>query len=573
MESIYTKIKDMLSAYYPVFYLNSFEYDRTKQKIEGIADLLRTDNKKVRIYTWNCVEGLMEKTPEGSLYKGEEYDEPEMTLKYIYKNENREIKDIFILEDLSNYIEEDKIKYYIRKIAEHAKFTNTHAIILSAVYKLPTKLEKYVTVLNIPLPDRTDMERTLAVVERQTKKNLSVEMRNKMVDAALGMTSMEADLAFCLAAVKDSLGENAPYTVSAEKEQIIRKSGILDFFPKNESLKDVGGMDVLKDWLFKRQIAYQKRARDWGLQDYLGRLNENIDYYLKEDNEQRKYNYHKEVRRCLKNIAMMTVRNVIDLKRNIDNTYKNEPNYRVKLSKLKNLDEKRKNIALLINRSEDIIDNTQPVFFRVAMDTQMRIVVNDVKLQLNDSYHNLIEIEKQIIHYLNLIAYQNRIFEKVRRLKYLRDQFLLEEKTDIRHVVSMRNPVWMEPQTNYRIKLSVDNLRTSAVALEIIRKIISKRKNRAKGPKNMADAIPQEYMKTEGEVLDQINLQEIYNAFSASSSHLFKFVMSYNYHKQLSTDDRILFFCQIASQYAEGLNFTDKYETSYDVEYPLIYSK
>lgn len=272
MESIYTKIKDMLSAYYPVFYLNSFEYDRTKQKIEGIADLLRTDNKKVRIYTWNCVEGLMEKTPEGSLYKGEEYDEPEMTLKYIYKNENREIKDIFILEDLSNYIEEDKIKYYIRKIAEHAKFTNTHAIILSAIYKLPTELEKYVTVLNIPLPDRTDMERTLAVVERQTKKNLSVEMRNKMVDAALGMTSMEADLAFCLAAVKDSLGENAPYTVSAEKEQIIRKSGILDFFPKNESLKDVGGMEALKEWLQKRLMAYDKYARDWGLQEPKGLL-------------------------------------------------------------------------------------------------------------------------------------------------------------------------------------------------------------------------------------------------------------------------------------------------------------
>lgn len=137
----------------------------------------------------------------------------------------------------------------------------------------------------------------------------------------------------------------------------------------------------------------------------------------------------------------------------------------------------------------------------------------------------------------------------------------------------MRNPVWIEPQTNYRIKLLVDNLRTSAVALEIIRKIISKRKNLAKDPKNIADAIPQEYMKTEGEVLDQINLQEIYNAFSASSSHLFKFAMSYNYHKKLSTDDKILFFAQIASQYAEGLNFTDKYETSHNVEYPLIYSR
>lgn len=38
----------MLSAYYPVFYLNSFEYDRTKQKIEGIADLLRTDKQIIR---------------------------------------------------------------------------------------------------------------------------------------------------------------------------------------------------------------------------------------------------------------------------------------------------------------------------------------------------------------------------------------------------------------------------------------------------------------------------------------------------------------------------------------------
>lgn len=71
----------------------------------------------------------MEKSPDGSKYLGEEYDEPEMVLKYIYNNETNDCKDIFILEDFNNNIEEDKIKYYIRKIAEHAKYTNTHAII------------------------------------------------------------------------------------------------------------------------------------------------------------------------------------------------------------------------------------------------------------------------------------------------------------------------------------------------------------------------------------------------------------------------------------------------------------
>ena len=275
MEAIYSKIKDMLKAYYPVLYLTSYEYDRTKQKIEGIVNILRSENKNVRLFNWNCVDGL--RLIEGVtqfLVKnrdGEEIVEPEETLKYIL-NDRESSKDIFVLEDFNNYIEEENVKFYIRSIAEKARHTNSHAIVLSAVYKLPIELEKYVTVLNIPLPNRGDMEKTLGVVERQCKINLTIEMRNRMVDAALGMTSMEADLAFCLAAVKDDLGENAPYTVSSEKEQIIRKSGILDYFPKNENLKDVGGMEVLKDWLFKRKKAYEKKARDFDLQEPKGLL-------------------------------------------------------------------------------------------------------------------------------------------------------------------------------------------------------------------------------------------------------------------------------------------------------------
>ena len=275
MEAVYSKIKDMLKAYYPVLYLTSYEYVRTKQKIEGIVNILRSENKNLRLYNWNCVDGLRlieGVTPSPVRNKdGEEIVEPEETLKYIL-NDRESSKDIFVLEDFNNYIEEENVKFYIRSIAEKARHTNTHAIVLSAVYKLPIELEKYVTVLNIPLPDRGDMEKTLGVVERQCKINLTVEMRNRMVDAALGMTSMEADLAFCLAAVKDDLGPNAPYTVSSEKEQIIKKSGILDYFPKNESLKDVGGMDILKDWLFKRQKAYEKKARDFGLQEPKGLL-------------------------------------------------------------------------------------------------------------------------------------------------------------------------------------------------------------------------------------------------------------------------------------------------------------
>lgn len=309
------------------------------------------------------------------------------------------------------------------------------------------------------------------------------------------------------------------------------------------------------------------------VQDYLTRLNENIDYYLKETNEKRKYNYQREVKRCLKNIALTTVRNVMDLKRNMDNTYKNEPNYQIKKAKLLNLNEKLNNISLLITRSEELIEHQQPVFFRVAMDVQMRNVVSDVKLQLNDSYHNLLEIHRQIVHYLNLIDYQNRIFEKIRKLKYLKDQFLLEENTSIRRVLSQRNPVWMEPQTNYRIKLSIDYLRTSDDAFQSIRKLAARYKSIRSGPKNLAEAIPEGYLDGESQQLDAVNLREVYNAFTASGMHLFLFVMNYRYRQEVSRADKLVYFCQLASQYADRLRFTDCYECTDEVEYPLIYAK
>lgn len=268
MEEIFEKLRYMLDAYYPIFYLTSYEYARTKQKIQGIVNSITTQSN---IFEWNCVDGLYKKR-DNSIIEIENKEEPRELLKYILANEDKGTKDVYILEDFNNYIEEAAITHLLRKIAEKAKFTNTHVIILSAIYKLPVELEKYITVLNVPLPNRVDLDKTLKQVEKDCHKSLNPELRTRLIDAALGMTSMEADSAFCLAAVKDNLGENAPYTVSSEKEQIIRKSGILDYFPKNESLKDVGGLEVLKEWLFKRQKAYENNARVFGLQEPKGLL-------------------------------------------------------------------------------------------------------------------------------------------------------------------------------------------------------------------------------------------------------------------------------------------------------------
>ena len=271
MEDVFQKLILMIRAYYPVLYLHSYEYYRTKQKIKGIVELLRREGKKVNYYQWDCVYGLVQILPDKTEIRIERMQNPLEVLAYILNSKKSGEKNIFVLDDINNHIERDEVKLMFRKIAE-ATNNNTHAFILSSIYRLPAELEKYITVLQIPLPKRNELGEVLDIVAKQSKVELKTNLRNRLIDAALGMTSMEADLAYCLASVKDGFDEKSPFTVSSEKEQIIRKSGILDYFPKNESLKDVGGMDNLKEWLNKRQLAYDKEARDWGLKEPKGLL-------------------------------------------------------------------------------------------------------------------------------------------------------------------------------------------------------------------------------------------------------------------------------------------------------------
>ena len=50
-------------------------------------------------------------------------------------------------------------------------------------------------------------------------------------------------------------------TILEEKKQIIRKSGLLEYYEHREEFSDVGGMDILKDWLVKYRAAFGSRAR------------------------------------------------------------------------------------------------------------------------------------------------------------------------------------------------------------------------------------------------------------------------------------------------------------------------
>ena len=121
------------------------------------------------------------------------------------------------------------------------------------------------------------------------------------------------------------------------------------------------------------------------VREYIDLLRENINYYLQETNEHRKYQYQGNVRKILRKIGLRTLKNVVDLKRNVDVAFKQEPNYKIKMSRLTNLDEKRKGVKVLMQECEKMLDG-EVVFFKtrsLAADAckNGRVSINNVNVK------------------------------------------------------------------------------------------------------------------------------------------------------------------------------------------------
>lgn len=306
------------------------------------------------------------------------------------------------------------------------------------------------------------------------------------------------------------------------------------------------------------------------VREHINALKENIGYYLEETNEHRKTQYQGNVRKMLRRIGLRTLKNVIDLKRNVDVAYKQEPNYKIKKARLENLDEKRKGIKQLIAECEKMMDG-EVVFFKMATDPEMQRTTMDVRNDFTEADHNLLEIEHQIIEYINQIELQSQLLKKIRRLKYLKDQLTWREDTNIVRTLNDVNPLWMEKRPYNRIFLSVDMLRSDEEAYTLIRKIAG-RNNMLRLSRTEADPLGQEFLNDYIEEVNNVNITELWNAFKAQGQHLFSFIRNYDYHLPRSLNDHIILYCQIATLHCDELRITDNYETFENIEYALIYA-
>jgi SpoVK/Ycf46/Vps4 family AAA+-type ATPase len=268
MTDVKEELELMIRSRYPIIYLITWEEMRLKRFIQSLATSL---NKQ--LYTWSASSGM-----ESNGRTVEENKTAEASLDFIEKSSDNAV---FILKDFHPFLKEEMVVIIrrLRDLSVRLKRSYKTIIIISPILTIPPELEKEISVLDFPLPtlqEVADLLKTMirsVEASRKVAINATPDVMERAVKAALGLTENEAENVFAKALVSSaSFDERDIPLIISEKKQIIRKTGLLEYFDLGETIKNVGGLENLKKWLNERAYAFSERAREYGLPQPKGLL-------------------------------------------------------------------------------------------------------------------------------------------------------------------------------------------------------------------------------------------------------------------------------------------------------------
>ena len=262
------ELETLIRARYPIIYIITGEEIRVQQDVMEIAQ-----KRQKKVFEWSFNTGVV---PAGTSIQSQKSrsvatKDPLIALDLVIEHVEPAI---FIFKDFHPFLTKNNFAVVrkLKEIALHLKNSFKSILIVSSVLEIPAELEKEVTVLNYPLPTREDLSILLDKIIldvsqlKQVALDLDAPGRERLLQASLGLTLGEAENVFAKIIVKsERLSGDDVNEVFAEKQQIIRKSGLLEYYATEENFAHVGGMIVLKDWLDKRASAFTAEARAFGL--------------------------------------------------------------------------------------------------------------------------------------------------------------------------------------------------------------------------------------------------------------------------------------------------------------------
>ncbi len=260
MES--TKIKYSLLSYIesfrPIIYINHHDH------VE-VIDTIRTLDTNVQCLVFDNAQGLGIYSHESPFPRYIDSSETLYSFLDKVKDDAYGMETYLILKDINDLLsgpnKDLKVLSILKYISERTLYANDyHAtiFILSDMLVIPHELENYITIFDYPLP----IEKEIYILVKDFAKEMHINVSDDIIESIVlslkGMTKFQITQILNLAYHNGgNLVKEDTSLILKEKEQFIKKTGMLEIIPVKEKPEDIGGLEIMKDWLNQKANIFK----------------------------------------------------------------------------------------------------------------------------------------------------------------------------------------------------------------------------------------------------------------------------------------------------------------------------
>jgi hypothetical protein len=262
-----TRLAAYVDALRPIIYINHFDFHAVDELIASIT------GKETHIYEYNEANHNVDFRHKGKMGALSEQDNLNSFLSAFDDNEPR--KAFIVLKDVHRYFRPENpdpvIIARLKSIAERTMFREGVYITVFLVCSelvIPVELEKIITVFDTPLPGNIEIEKIIRDYADGFQIPITSDTINELIVSFKGLSDFEIRQILNLAYQRSGMIDTGDKElILKEKEQIIKKSGILEILSFNSQLNDVGGLDNLKKYLNDKSYIFNNlgEARKFGI--------------------------------------------------------------------------------------------------------------------------------------------------------------------------------------------------------------------------------------------------------------------------------------------------------------------
>ena len=257
------ELKTLLATQTPLIHVATYEEERLLEMLLAMGDGV----EKFGVTSWDVADGFQTHRAGAQVFPPKECN-TDTILGHIA--EKMPDNHVLVLRDFHNSWQQKrgyitrKLRNLVPRLRGKWQFLLMLTPPLPADQGLPRELKHDAVSLEMPLPGHEEMSAMFDGFTRKLDKRdqPAADLRHKLVESALGLSAPQARLAFTRAwASFKKFDVRAVETITFAKQEIIRESGALEYWPASAGEGDVGGLDLMKSWLMKRECGFSAEAR------------------------------------------------------------------------------------------------------------------------------------------------------------------------------------------------------------------------------------------------------------------------------------------------------------------------